>query len=72
MKRSEQLILVRQVGGKGLEDIHKSDMEELKEQEDLGMVWQRMAKRMTVKNHKKFRGGRFINFFKVLTWETAN
>lgn len=56
MKRSEQLILVRQKGGKGLEDIHKSDMEELKEQEDVGMVWQRMAKRMTVKNHKKFWG----------------
>lgn len=53
MKRSEQLILMRQKGGKGLKDIHKSDMEELKE-EDLGMVWQRMAKRMIVKKHKKF------------------
>lgn len=34
MKRSLPLILARQESSKGLEGTHKSDMEELKEQED--------------------------------------
>lgn len=40
MERSIPLILVRQEGGEGL-GVHKSDTEELKEQDDLEMIWQR-------------------------------